>query len=60
MLAWFSTWQICKVVDGVRIVQGSCWNVAADFVEVELMGCCILKVGKIFSFIEFYRFAVKK
>ena len=41
-------------------VQGSCWNVAADFIEVELMGCRMLKVGRIFGFVESYRFAVKK
>jgi hypothetical protein len=60
VLAWFSTWQICKVADGVRIVQGSCRNVATDFVEVESTGCRTLKVGRIFSFVESCRFTVKK
>ena len=41
-------------------VQGSCRNVAADFVEVESTGCRMSKVGRIFSFIEFCRFAIKK
>ena len=60
VLAWFSTWQICKVADGVRIVQGSCRNVATDFVEVESTGCRTSKVGRIFGFVESRRFAVKK
>ena len=41
-------------------VQGSCQNIAADFIEVESTGCRTSKVGRIFSFIESYRFAVKK
>ena len=41
-------------------VQGSYQNMAANFIEVELTGCRTSKVGRIFSFIKFYRFAVKK
>ena len=41
-------------------VQGSCRNVAADFVEVESTGCRTSKVGRIFGFIESRRFAVKR
>jgi hypothetical protein len=33
---------------------------AADFIEVELMGCHTLKVNKIFGFIESYKFTIKK
>ena len=41
-------------------VQGSCWNVAADFIEVESTGCRTSKVGRIFGFIGSRRFAVKR
>ena len=43
-----------------RFVQGSCRTIAASFVKVESTGCCTSKVGRIFSFVESRRFAVKR
>ena len=37
-------------------IQGSYWNVATNFIEVELTGCHTSKVGKIFGFIESCKF----
>jgi hypothetical protein len=45
---------------GLRFVQGSCRAVTAGFIEVELTGCCTLKGGRVFGFIESCRFAVKR
>ena len=41
-------------------VQGSYQNIAADFIEVKLTGYYMLKVGRIFGFIKFYKFIIKK
>jgi hypothetical protein len=41
-------------------IQGSYWNMAADFIEVELMGYYMLKINRIFGFIEFYKFTIKR
>ena len=41
-------WCIQRPIGGkLRFIQGSCRTVAASFVEVELTGCCTLKIGRI-------------
>ena len=43
-----------------RFIQSSYQNIATNFIEVELIGYYTSKIDKIFSFIESYRFTVKK